>query len=1026
MKKLLTVAFACTIVVFGASAQEIVLKGKELFGNLKARQIGPALMSGRITDIESHPTNDRIVYVGAAGGGVWKSSNGGATFKPIFDENTQCIGQVAVDPNDPDNTLWVGTGEIWTRNSVSIGDGLYKTSDGGSTWKKMGFENSERIASIEVHPENSDVVYVGVLGALWGDSEERGVYKTTDGGETWEKLLYFDQRTGCADLMMDPSNPDILYASMWEFRRKAWGFESGGGNSALYKSTDGGANWTKIHNGFPDGDLGRIAVTVAPSNTKILYAVLETEENKDKGLWKSEDGGESWSHLNNDFGLVVRPFYFSRIVVDPRDPDVVVKAGLFGSISRDGGKTFKNLGPMHPDIHDILFDINDSDRMYVATDGGFYRSWDGGTTMEINTTLPLSQFYHISVDNDEPYNIYGGLQDNGSWYGPSRSIGGIEARDWTSVGVGDGFRVLRHPTKKIIYSEMQGAQNVWRIDVEREQSKTIQPLPVKGDPKLRFNWNAPMAISEHQPDRFYMGSQFVHKSEDMGDTWVKISPDLTTNDKSKQEQEDSGGLSTDNSGAENHCTIFSIAESPIDENVIWVGTDDGNVQVTQDGGKNWSNVTVNLTGLPANTWVYQIEASNHDKGTAYAVFDGHTQNDMNPYVYKTTDYGQTWTSLVTEDIRGFARTIQEDYENPDLLFLGTEFGLFITINGGKNWAQFTNNMPPVAVHRVELQKRTSDLVMGTHGRGVIIIDDISPLREISQEVLAKDVHFFDTKPTIIVEESGFSSGNYGAIDFVGSNPSRSAKIIYYLKKRHIFGKMTMAIKDANDNTMIELTPGKSKGINIVTWNYRIKQPKMAKAKSFTFGGFTAPRVPAGTYKVVMTKGKETYETEIELINDPKSLLTDEERTALHQTTMKLYDMSQELAYLVYQIDEYLVSAEKVAAIDPKGKKVAAPIMAELNKLKETLVVTEGDNYVDSREPQLRGKIADLFSKIAGSFNAPSSSEMDNLSLLEERFVTAQNDFEEIKLKRVLKMEKYMENSGTEPVKLQSYDDFIKK
>ena len=1026
MKKLLTVAFACTIVVFGASAQEIVLKGKELFGNLKARQIGPALMSGRITDIESHPTNDRIVYVGAAGGGVWKSSNGGATFKPIFDENTQCIGQVAVDPNDPDNTLWVGTGEIWTRNSVSIGDGLYKTSDGGSTWKKMGFENSERIASIEVHPENSDVVYVGVLGALWGDSEERGVYKTTDGGETWEKLLYFDQRTGCADLMMDPSNPDILYASMWEFRRKAWGFESGGGNSALYKSTDGGANWTKIHNGFPDGDLGRIAVTVAPSNTKILYAVLETEENKDKGLWKSEDGGESWSHLNNDFGLVVRPFYFSRIVVDPRDPDVVVKAGLFGSISRDGGKTFKNLGPMHPDIHDILFDINDSDRMYVATDGGFYRSWDGGTTMEINTTLPLSQFYHISVDNDEPYNIYGGLQDNGSWYGPSRSIGGIEARDWTSVGVGDGFRVLRHPTKKIIYSEMQGAQNVWRIDVEREQSKTIQPLPVKGDPKLRFNWNAPMAISEHQPDRFYMGSQFVHKSEDMGDTWVKISPDLTTNDKSKQEQEDSGGLSTDNSGAENHCTIFSIAESPIDENVIWVGTDDGNVQVTQDGGKNWSNVTVNLTGLPANTWVYQIEASNHDKGTAYAVFDGHTQNDMNPYVYKTTDYGQTWTSLVTEDIRGFARTIQEDYENPDLLFLGTEFGLFITINGGKNWAQFTNNMPPVAVHRVELQKRTSDLVMGTHGRGVIIIDDISPLREISQEVLAKDVHFFDTKPTIIVEESGFSSGNYGAIDFVGSNPSRSAKIIYYLKKRHIFGKMTMAIKDANDNTMIELTPGKSKGINIVTWNYRIKQPKMAKAKSFTFGGFTAPRVPAGTYKVVMTKGKETYETEIELINDPKSLLTDEERTALHQTTMKLYDMSQELAYLVYQIDEYLVSAEKVAAIDPKGKKVAAPIMAELNKLKETLVVTEGDNYVDSREPQLRGKIADLFSKIAGSFNAPSSSDMDNLSLLEERFVTAQNDFEEIKLKRVLKMEKYMENSGTEPVKLQSYDDFIKK
>jgi len=533
-----------------------------------------------------------------------------------------------------------------------------------------------------------------------------------------------------------------------------------------------------------------------------------------------------------------------------------------------------------------------------------------------------------------------------------------------------------------------------------------------------------MAISEHQPDRFYMGSQFLHKSEDMGDTWVKISPDLTTDDKSKQDQEDSGGLSTDNSGAENHTTIFTIAESSINENVIWVGTDDGNVQVTQDGGKNWSNVTANLTGVPANTWVYQIEASTHDAGTAYAVFDGHTQNDMNPYVLKTTDYGQTWTSLVTDDIYGFARTIQEDFENPDLLFLGTEFGLFVTIDGGKNWSKFTNNMPAVAIHRIEMQKATSDLVMGTHGRGVIIIDDVSPLRQVSQEVLSKNVHFFDTKPTVIVEESGFSSGNYGAIEFVGPNPSRDAKIVYYLKKRHIFGKMNIEIKDMEGTTLVELVPGKSKGINVVTWNYRIKQPKMAKAKSFTFGGFTAPRVPAGKYKVVMTKGKETYETEIELINDPNSLLTQEERVALHQTTMKLYDMSQELAYLVYQIDEYLTSAEKVAALDPKGKKVAEPIMKELNELKETLVVTEGDNYVDSREPQLRGKIADLFGKIAGSFNAPSSSEMENLSLLEERFNTAQNDFEEVKLKRVLKMEKYMENSGTEPVKLQSYDEFV--
>ncbi len=1007
-----------------AKAQEIVLTGEQLFGNLKARQIGPALMSGRIIDIESHPTNDRILYVGAAGGGVWKSSNGGITFNPIFDEYAQSIGNIAVDPNDPDNTIWVGTGEIWTRNSVSIGDGLYKTTDGGSNWKKIGFDKSERIASIEIHPENSDVVYVGVLGALWGDSEERGVYKTTDGGETWEKILYFNQRTGCADLVMDPANPDVLYASMWDFRRKAWGFESGGANSALYKSTDGGANWTKIHNGFPSGDLGRIAIAVAPSESNILYSVIETEQDDKKGLWKSDNGGESWTHLNNDFGLVVRPFYFSRIVVDPRDPNVVVKAGLFGSISRDGGKTFKSLGPMHPDIHDILFDIKNSDRMYVATDGGFYRSYDGGVTLEINSTLPLSQFYHISVDNDEPYNIYGGLQDNGSWYGPSRATGGVQGRHWESIGFGDGFRVLRHPTKKIIYSEMQGAQNVWRYDVERKQSKTIQPLPVQGDPKLRFNWNAPMAISEHQPDRFYMGSQFLHKSEDMGNTWEKISGDLTTNDESKQQQEASGGLSVDNSGAENHCTIFTIAESPIDEKVIWVGTDDGNVQVTQDGGATWSNVTANLQGLPANTWVYEIEASSHDLGTAYAVFDGHTQNDMNPYVYKTSDYGQTWTSLATEDIVGFTRTIQEDYVNPNLLFLGTEFGLFITIDGGSNWSRFTNNMPATAIHQLALQKKTADLVMGTHGRGIIIIDDISPLRQITQEALAKDVHFFETEPAVISEQGGFSSANFGTVEFIGPNPNRDAKIIYYLKKRHVFGKMGMEVQDMDGNTLVELTPGKSKGINVVTWNNLIKQPKMAKGKSFTFGGFTSPRVPAGKYKVVMTKGRDTYETEIELINDPNSPLTDAEREALHQTTMKLYDMSQELAYLVYQIDEYTASAQTLGDQDPKAKKTVDPVINDLNELKETLVVTEGDNYVDSREPQLRGKIADLYSKIAASFNTPSSSELDNLKLLEDRYNEAQKQFEEIKLKRVLKMEKYLEKSGSEPIEIKTYEAFI--
>ncbi len=988
---------------YGNAQEEIVLKGKQLFGDISARHIGPALMSGRINDMENHPTNDRIIYAGTAGGGVWKSNDGGTTFNSIFDDYSQSIGAVELDPNDPDNTIYVGTGETWPRNSVSIGDGLYKSVDGGSNWTKMGFEKSERIANIIVNPKNSKEIYVAVLGALWGDSEERGVYKTTDGGTTWNKILYVNQKTGCADLAMDPNDPMILYASMWEFRRTGWSFESGGESSALYKSTDGGATWNKIHNGFPKGKLGRLAIAIAPSNSKILYTVIEAEKEEKKGLYRSDDAGDSWKQLNNDFGITVRPFYFSRIVVDPRNPDVIVKGGLSGSISRDGGKTFKTLGRMHSDIHDITFDIHNSDRMYFGTDGGVYRSWNGGTTCEIVENLPLSQFYHVSVDDAEPYNVYGGLQDNGSWYGPSSSPGGINARDWNSVGYGDGFRVLKHPTKNIIYSEMQGAENVWRYDVDNKRDKTVQPLPQKGIPKLRFNWNAPMAVSTHQPDRFYMGSQFLHKSENMGDTWKIISPDLTTNDPTKQLQDNSGGLSKDNSGAENHTTIFTIAESTLDENIIWVGTDDGNVQVTQDGGKNWTNTSMNIAGLPKNTWCYHIEASVFDKGTAYAVFDGHTMNDMNPYAYKTTDFGKTWINIISDDVIGFVRNIQEDYVNPDLLFLGTEFGLYITIDGGKHWNKFTNNMPAAAVHFIDLQKRTNDLVMGTHGRGVIIIDDISPLQEISQEVLRKKVHFFDTKPTIIYEESNFS-GSFGSeTQFVGPNPSRAAQIKYYLNKRHTFGKMTLEVHDMDGNLISTLAPGKSKGINIVNWNYRIKQPKVAKGKTFSFGGFVSPKVEAGTYKIVLKKGKDTYEQNIEVIYDPKSNLSTKNRASKHKTTMKMYDMTQELAYMVYELDAILEKAEKKKTI------------IALTKLKESLVITTGDNYVGASEPQLREKMADLFSKLAGSYDKPSSAELESLSIIEERFTNAKKDYAKIK-----KKVKFLET-----LELKTFEEFIK-
>ena len=1002
MKKLIILVLGIAMLPFSSGAQNSSsIDLKNLFGDLRARHIGPALMSGRINDMEVHPTNNQIIYAGTAGGGVWKSNDAGTTFNPIFDDHSQSIGAVAIDPNNPDNVIYVGTGETWTRNSVSYGDGLYKSTDGGSNWKKLGFDKSERIANIIVNPKNSNEVYVAVLGALWSDSDERGVYKSSDAGETWKKILYIDEKTGAADMTMDPKDPSILYASMWEFRRTAWSFSSGGDNSALYKSSDAGETWNKIHNGFPDGQLGRLAIAVAPSDSNILYTVIEAEDPKRKGLYRSDDAGANWKQLNNDFGITVRPFYFSRITVDPRNPDVVVKGGLSGSISKDGGKTFKSLGNMHSDIHDIVFDINDSDRIYAGTDGGVYRSWNGGTTMEIVENLPLSQFYHISVDNAEPYNIYGGLQDNGSWYGPSSSSGGINAGDWNSIGGGDGFRVLKHPTKNIIYSEMQGAENVWRYDVDNKLVKTIQPLEQAGYEDLRFNWNAPMAVSAHQPDRFYMGSQFLHKSEDMGDTWEIISPDLSTNDSTKQQQADSGGLSMDNSGAENHTTIFTIAESPLDENVIWVGTDDGNVQVTKDGGKNWQNVVSNIQGLPSNTWTYHIEASVHGKGIAYAVFDGHNSGDMKPYVYKTSDFGTTWTNIITDNVIGTSRNIQEDYENENLLFLGTEFGLYITADGGKNWEKFTKNVPPVAVHFIDLQKQTNDLVLGTHGRGIIIIEDISPLREITTEVLKSKLHFFSSKPMKLSDESGFA-GSFGAeTQFVGENANRSPQIKYLLPKRHTFGKMSMEIKNSKGEVVSKLSPGKSKGINIVNWSGNTRQPKVAKGKTLAFGGFATPRVEAGSYTAVITKGRDVYEHTFEIVYDERSGLTSADRKMKHDIMSKMYKMTEELAYMVYQIDAFIEAPETKSKLKSK-----------LNELKKTLVITTGDNYVGSAEPELREKLADLFSKIVGSYDKPSNSELEFLSIVENRYSKARKDFDniskKIKFKEALQLKTFEE------------------
>jgi len=970
---------AATLLAALFSSAQNNLTGDDVFGDIRARQIGPAVMSGRITDLEGHPTNPRTLWVGTAGGGVWKSENTGVSFLPMFDKHNQSIGAITLDPTNPDKVIWVGTGEVWTRNSVSVGDGIYKSTDGGQTWNKTGLEKSERISAIRVNPKNNQGVFVGVLGNLWGNSTERGVYKTADGGKTWEKIFYLNDSTGCSELIMDPSNPNTLYAAFWEFRRTAYSFNSGGYGSALYKSTDGGKNWNKIHNGFPAGKLGRIAVASAPSKPEILYAVIECEKPEQKGLYRSEDGGANWKHLNADFELSVRPFYFSRIVIDPKNPDIITKAGLNGAMSRDGGKTFRSFSGIHADVHDIWFGVTNSDEVILGDDGGVWRSRDAGNTFEHVKGLPVSQYYHVSIDNKTPYNVYGGLQDNGSWYGPSSSIGGITNGDWKRIGEGDGFRVLAHPTKNITYSEMQGAESIWRYDIDNKSLKNIKPYPQSGDPKLRFNWNTPISLSPQQNDRIYVGSQFVHRSNDRGETWKRISPDLTTNDPKKQQQDKSGGLSADNSGAENHCTIFSISESPIDEKIIWVGTDDGNIQVSEDGGASWNNRTPDNTIVPKNTWVYHIEPSHFNKQTAYVALDGHTQNDLTPYAIKTTDGGKTWTRLPMIGVKGFVRHIHEDLKSPNLLFLGTEMGLYVSLNGGQDWLAFTNNMPPVPVHYIAQDAKTNDIVLATHGRGVIVLDDISPLREITPATLQQEVTLFSTATAQFNDEAGFGKpGDAG--QYVGANPNRDARAVYYLKNRHTFGKMMLEIQDSSGKKLASLAPGKKKGINIMYWDGRMQAPKLAKAKTFARGGFFGPRVLPGSYKIVLTKGNQTYTGNISYEHNPASGFTLADKQANYRYSMELYNLNEDIAYTTYRVDQLLEKCDSLSKLKEFSKSALA-IKGKLEKLKQILVVTTGDNYVGSAPPQLKEKLATLYNEVAGYQGAPSQNEIENINQL---------------------------------------------
>lgn len=1002
--------------------------GTALFGGLRARQIGPATMSGRVSSLAVVPGQSEIIYVGAAGGGVWKSVTGGTTFRPIFDEHAQSIGKVTVDPSKPE-TVWVGTGEPWVRNSVSVGTGLYKTTNGGTNWQLMGLEDSERIADIIVHPTHSDIVYVAVLGHLWDAHEERGVFKTTDGGKTWEKILYIDENTGCADLDIDPENPDILYAAMWSHRRRPWTFDSGfNGKSGLYKTTDGGANWQTIHKGLPEGKLGRMGIGVAPSNGQVIYLSVEAEKQEGKGLYLSTDQGANWSQVNTDFNNTVRPFYFSNVVVDPKNDSIVGKCGLNAILSEDRGSRFNVMGggAVHSDVHDIWFNPANGKHILLATDGGVYESFDRGQTFRMWMNLPLSQFYHVSVDNDVPYNVYGGLQDNGSWYGPSRKAGGISNSDWKSSFGGDGFYSFRHPSRKeIIFSEYQGG-NLARYNSETGQAKEIRSYPSEGEEKFRFNWNAPVHLSPTNPNRMYFGAQYLFVSDDMGDSWKRISPDLTTDDPAKQQQHTSGGLSIDNSTAENHCTIYAIAESPKDGQVIWAGTDDGLLQLTTDAGETWTNLTANIPDLPANTWVSFIDPSPHDAKAAWVTFDGHRNGDGKTYLYQTTDLGKTWKSLGENGPEGYALSIRQDLVNPNLLFLGTEFGLFISLDGGIRWDRFENNMPKVGVRDMVIHPTASALVMGTHGRGVIIIDDISPLRAINEEILSQKLHFFSTAPTILRDPGAGGSWFGGSGNFVGPNPSTSAQIAYYMNRRHTFGKMYIEVW--KDGKLLRTLPaGKSAGINFVSMPTAMDKPKAAPSKNRTalIGSISGPNLEAGKYEVKLIKGKTTYETVFELAYDENSPYTIAERNLQHEKTMALYGMTEQLAYLYYVLDQVEGQLAKQEGLKKKQQAKVEQLKTIITATKFTISSQEGDYYVNESE-QLHEKISDLYRQVSSFPGKPSTSQLKRLDILTAELEQLNSRVKELQDVQLAAINKSLTKAGREAITYASKEEFMQE
>ncbi|HET9994319.1 MAG TPA: hypothetical protein VFQ18_02825 [Candidatus Acidoferrum sp.] len=900
--------------------------------NLEFREIGPATMGGRIDDFAVVESNPNVVFVGAASGGVWKTTNNGTTWEPVFDkESVSTIGDIAIAPSDP-SVVWVGTGEPNNRQSSSWGDGVYKSLDGGKAWKKMGLEATRHIGRIVIHPKNPDVVYVAALGRLWGANPERGVYKTTDGGKTWSQSLKINDDTGVSDIAMDPESPDTLYAAAYQRRRTPYGFSGGGPDSAIYKTTDGGATWKKLTKGLPyenGGETGRIGLDIYRKDTNIVYAVVQHEKG---GTFRSEDKGETWKKMGD---TNPRPSYYSQIRIDPNNDLRIWELGAPMFLSEDGGKTFstQRVKGIHGDYHAMWIDPADSNRMIAGSDGGIHWSYDAGKSWDFVNTIAIGQFYEVGLDNDKPYHICGGLQDNGSWCGPSQTTtrDGIVNEDWQVIHGGDGFYAAVDPVESwIVYTESQDGY-IDRRDLRTGQQRSIRPEAKADEPHYRFQWNSPVAVSLHDRNTIYYGGNYLFKSTNRGDDWTRLGGDLTTGaDRNKLQifgkTPDKSTLSR-HDGVQEYPTITTLSESPLTANVLWVGTDDGNVQVTRDGGKTWKNVAPKVPGVPKGTYVSRVVASKTGEGAALVTFDGHRGDDYNVYIFATKDYGESWKAIRNgiPDSAGTVHVVREHPRNTNLLFAGTEFGLWVSWDRGANWTALKNNFPAVPVDDIEIQARENDLVLATHGRSIWIFDDLTPIEKMDSNVAGSALTFFPPRnaTTWFLRNRRWSAGQKM---FTAKNPAYGAILNYYLKdgvpaeapkkdkddkeKKEASedkgkadnakkeGKVKISVMDKDRKLVRELDGPGAAGVNRTNWDLRWNAPaeptpEQQEAIDAGYGfGPRGPLVDPGEYTIKIKAGDKEATQEVVVEEDARITILAADRAARRAAIDQLYAMAK--------------------------------------------------------------------------------------------------------------------------------------